>query len=62
MSRIIGYDGEGNPIYGAEFDDTGTAISPTTTKKETGKSFNDAIKDLFWGLFRKSDCLPRRDQ
>jgi hypothetical protein len=28
MSDIIGYDNEGNPIYGAEFDDMGTAISP----------------------------------
>ena len=59
MSRIIGYDGEGNPIYGAEFDDMGTAISPTTTKKETGKSFNDAIKDLFWDVLGRE---PRPEE
>jgi hypothetical protein len=57
MSRIIGYDSDGNPIYGAEFDDTGTALPfaniltpKKETGKETGKSFNDAIKDLYWDV------------
>jgi hypothetical protein len=53
MSRIIGYDSDGNPIYGAEFDDTGTALpfaNILTPKKETGKSFDDAIKDLYWDV------------
>jgi hypothetical protein len=53
MRRIIGYDSDGNPIYGAEFDDTGTAlpfVNIPTPKKETGKSFDDAIKDLYWDV------------
>jgi hypothetical protein len=31
MSRIIGYDNEGNPIYGAVYDDSGNVIPPTMT-------------------------------
>jgi hypothetical protein len=58
MGDIIGYDGEGNPIYGAQFDDTGNPF-PTTTKKETGKSFNDAIKDLFWDVLGRE---PRPEE
>jgi hypothetical protein len=52
MSRIIGYDNEGNPIYGAVYDDSGNVIPPTITKtnKQTGKSFDDAIKDLYWDV------------
>jgi hypothetical protein len=59
MSRIIGYDNEGNPIYQAEYDDSGNVIPPTTTKKETGKSFNDAIKDLFWDVLGRE---PRPEE
>jgi hypothetical protein len=38
MGDFIGLDNDGNPIYGE------------APKKETGKSFNDAIKDLFWDV------------
>jgi hypothetical protein len=54
MGDIIGYDNEGNPIYGE------------APKKETGKSFNDAIKDLFWDVLgtgtkaRGAVCLQQR--
>jgi hypothetical protein len=44
---IIGYDDEGNPIYGE------------APKKETGKSFNDAIKDLFWDVLGRE---PRPEE
>jgi hypothetical protein len=36
--EFTGLDEEGNPIYGK------------APKKETGKSFNDAIKDLYWDV------------
>jgi hypothetical protein len=47
MGDIIGYDNEGNPIYGE------------APKKETGKSFNDAIKDLFWDVLGRE---PRPEE
>ena len=51
MSNIIGYDNEGNPIYRADYDDMGNVIPPTIApKKQTGKSFDDAIKDLYWDV------------
>jgi hypothetical protein len=52
MGDIIGYDNEGNPIYGED----DPAIPP---KKETGKSFNDAIKDLFWDVLGRE---PRPEE
>jgi hypothetical protein len=38
MGDIIDYDDNGNPIYGE------------ASKKDTGKSFDDAIKDLYWDV------------
>jgi hypothetical protein len=45
MNEIIDYDNEGNPIYGPP--------------KETGKSFNDSIKDLFWDVLGRE---PRPEE
>ena len=47
MGDIIGYDNEGNPIYGE------------APKKDTGKSFNDSIKDLFWDVLGRE---PRPEE
>jgi len=50
MANIIGYDESGNPIYGAEFDESGNPLAPNVTPKDTGKRFDDAIKDLYWDV------------
>ena len=42
MDEIIGYDDTGNPVYGEP------------KKPETGKAFNDAIKDLFWDVLGRA--------
>jgi hypothetical protein len=47
--EFIGLDNEGNPIYG----------EAPKKEKETGKSFNDAIKDLFWDVLGRE---PRPEE
>ena len=63
--HIIGYDGSGNPIYqaiyddqGYQIDDMGNRIDPAKAK-ETGKGFDDAIKDLFWDVLGRE---PRPEE
>jgi len=50
MGDIIGYDNEGNPIYRADYDESGSPIAPNIRPKDTGKRFDDAIKDLYWDV------------
>jgi hypothetical protein len=45
--EFTGLDEEGNPIYGK------------APKPEAGKSFNDAIKDLFWDVLGRE---PRPEE
>ena len=56
--NILGYDSDGRPIYRTLAD---SQAYGQNTARETGKNFDDAIKDLYWDLLgREPNALDIR--